>query len=188
MPNIKWSVNIGARALGKFDTLKSFKGKRLKTAGIDAVVECVRNHLMAYAQTHHKSAQRLGAKPTGHLVKAANSIKRTSGGFTITSAGIRRAFHSLNIRAKNAPYLTIPINKISYGKWFRQLPAAIKAKAFRPQGCDIIAYTKRKKLVPLYALKKSVVVPRERRLLPTDATIRRVYKQAFKKAFSNNAR
>lgn len=188
MPKISFKLKAGLNILRQLNSLRSARARKMKSFALDAVVDHIRVYIYVYSLTHHKSAQRLGAKPTGHLVKAANSVKREPKGFSVTSAGFRRAFHDLHIRAKNAPNLTIPINRISYGKWFHELPEAIKEKAFRPKGHDIIAYTENRKLVPLYALKKSVIVPREKNLLPPTKEIAEVYNKAFKEAFSNIAR
>ena len=188
MYEISFNVKISKRIQNILLALKPTPKKQLSSKAMNGVVAYVSNYIYKYSQTHHKSAQRLGATPTGHLEKASRSVRKKGMTFSVTSAGFRRVLQPLTIKAKNKPYLTIPINKISYGKWFRQLPPTIKARAFRPHNTDIIAYKNKhtKGFIPLYALKKSVVVPQEPKLLPTKGQIARAFSTAFVKAFNEH--
>lgn len=82
-----------------------------------------RDHLIEQAKGRHKTANRLGAQPTDHLLLAAESqnLKGMSdaGGVTIgiTSPGIGRAFHPLDIKpSAGKKYLTIPATAEAYGR------------------------------------------------------------------------
>ena len=67
------------------------------------ISETVRGHLRRYALTHHATASRLGARPTGNLEDARVDAASDSSGATVTVAalGIRRALGPLEIRPRN---------------------------------------------------------------------------------------
>lgn len=80
-----------------------------------------RDWLIEQAKVRHKTAQRLGATPTGHLERAAESVTSASDaqGATIgiTSPGISRAFGPLDIKpSAGKKYLTIPATAEAYGR------------------------------------------------------------------------
>lgn len=119
----------------------------------------IQRHLLAIVPKHHKTAQELGAVPTGHIEKGANGIGQYSDDHSATvvipSAGLSRAFHPLHITHKRAPYLTIPINKFSYGYRAYEMAAKFGYKIFRPRGKDILMGKQGDNApIPLYALKK----------------------------------
>lgn len=188
MYKVNFEVKISKRIQDVLHSLKPTPQKQLSSKAMDGIVSFVSKHIYKYAQTHHKSARRLSATPTGHLEKASRSVRKRGMTFSVTSAGFRRVLHPLNIRAKNKPHLTIPISAISYGKWFKQLPASVRNNSFRPYGTDIIAWKPRwsDTFIPLYALKKSVVVPQEPKLLPTKRQIARAFSTAFVTAFNEH--
>lgn len=81
----------------------------------------VRDYLRDSAQFRHATADRLGATPTGHLERAAESVASTfdaAGAYiTVTSPGIGRAFHDVTIVPVNGgKYLTIAANAAAYGR------------------------------------------------------------------------
>lgn len=88
----------------------------------------VRSYIRSIVPQNHRTAESFtpAATPTGHLEKAArNTIyKATQNGATvqITSPGITRAFHPLNIRMKGK-LLTIPARPSpeAYGKRAREV-------------------------------------------------------------------
>lgn len=188
MYKVSFDVKISKRIQNILLALKPTPQKQLSSKAMDGVVSYVSKYIYKYSQTHHKSAQRLGATPTGHLEKASRSVRKRGMTFSVTSAGFRRVLQPLNIRAKNKPNLTIPIHAISYGKWWKQLPANVRNDTFRPYGTNIIAWKPRwsDRFIPLYALKKSVVVPQEPKLLPTKGQIARAFSMAFVSAFNEH--
>ena len=138
--------------------------------------ETVRDHLRAYALSHHKTASRLGARPTGNLEDA--KVEATSGtdGATVTVAalGIRRALGPLEIRPKGKQALTIPVAAVAYGRSVAYLKAH-GVDIFRPNGKNYLATTKGKgksaKIVPLYILAKRATLKHEPGLLPSRDTL-----------------
>lgn len=82
----------------------------------------VRAHITEAARTRHKTADALGAEPTGYLERAANAIEPVAdgaqAGFAITqSAEIFSRFEdAVPITVQRRKWLTIPIDKRTYGK------------------------------------------------------------------------
>ncbi len=79
-----------------------------------------RDYLTSLAQSRHATADSLGAAPTGHLERAAESVMSRSDAegavVGITSPGITRAFSDITITPVNAKYLTIAATAEAYGK------------------------------------------------------------------------
>lgn len=130
----------------------------------------VDNHLSDYAQLHHDTANRLGARPTGNLEDASVDASSGPDGATITVAafGIRRALGPIEIRPKNKQALTIPVAAIAYG----HSVADLKAKGidvFRPKGKNYLAYRENPKSqfsTVIYILAKRATLKHEPDLLP----------------------
>ena len=81
----------------------------------------VRDYLTSLAQTRHATADALGATPTGHLERAAESVTSSSDGdgatVSVSSPGITRAFKEITIVPTNGKkFLTIPAHPDAYGK------------------------------------------------------------------------
>lgn len=165
------------------------------------VRERTADHIAKASVTRHKSADRLGAMHSGFLefapargqLRGGTDYKPqgdnnegapftevqniTSDGVSVVignTPGLRRAFQSLTITPKKAKALTIPIDKISYGRRVSMLKAQ-GHQIFRPRGTNILAESEGKgksaKLRPLYALVKKTVIPQDRGLLPSDNDI-----------------
>lgn len=134
------------------------------------VSETVRDHLRDYALSHHDTANRLGARPTGNLEDARVDASSGPDGATITVAafGIRRALGPIEIRPKNKQALTIPVAAIAYG----HSVADLKAKGidvFRPKGKNYLAYRENPKSqfsTVIYILAKRATLKHEPDLLP----------------------
>lgn len=159
----------------------------------------VREYLQSLAQTRHKTADRLGAMPTGHLERAAESVSSDSDAsgatVTVTSPGITRAFRDITITpGAGKKYLTIPATAEAYGKragafsdlrlqfFGKGLMGLVKAEqsaiATRARsGFDTQRNSRRAPLLDAgrgdvyYWLKKSVKQKQDRTLLPSDATL-----------------
>lgn len=132
----------------------------------------------------HKTAEKFGANPTGILefISGGRGTAASKGGGKIFARGnadsrsifisgvpfIQKAFRSLFITPKKANALTIPLSKISFGKRVKDLRAS-GWNIFRPVGKNVLMgkKTARSKPVVLYALVKSVTIPRDARLLPS---------------------
>lgn len=148
-------------------------GKRAELHGEIAgrIKTIVDNHLADYAHSHHDTANRLGARPTGNLEDARVDASSGPDGATVTVAalGIRRALGPLEIRPRNKQALTIPVAAIAYGRSVDYLRTH-GIDVFRPKGKNYLAMSDGKgkdaKLVPLYILAKRATLRHEPDLLP----------------------
>lgn len=137
-----------------------------------------RKHLVRLSRSRHDSARRLGARPTGHLGRAAESVsvainQSESSTISVTSPGISRALHDVEIKPVNGNWLTIPIHKLAYGKTAWEVSRTIGVSLFRPGAKGkkkkvLSAVERGGKLVNFFALTKSVHLKQDRTLLPSD--------------------
>ena len=139
------------------------------------ISETVRDHLRAYALSHHKTATGLGARPTGNLEDAKVEATSDSDGATVTVAalGIRRALGPVEIRPRNKQALTIPVAAIAYGRSVAYLKAH-GVDVFRPKGKNYLAYKENPKSqfsTVIYILAKRATLKHEPDLLPTRETL-----------------
>ena len=169
-------------ATTKLRTLAARLGPRgrgaLNQGAATELAAVTRAHFRAYAQSHHFSAHRIGAQPTGNLEAAAAAILPSSderaAWCVITAAGINRALHPLTIVPRQKRALTIPVSPYSYGRSVPEM--AREAPIFRIK--DMLARAGSDgRPEYLYALKQRVVVPRDPTMLPaaeklTDAAMR----------------
>ncbi len=123
-----------------------------------------------------------GAKPETF------SRDATADGVTVVVAntpGLRRAYGPLTVRPVRAKCLTIPLHADAYCRTVAELRAEGR-RIFRPKGTGILAEAtgetetaagsdgkphRRRRLRALYALRKSVTLPRDEGLLPGDSEI-----------------
>lgn len=162
------------------------------------LVEKLKDHIGIMSITRHKTADRLGATHTGFYEKARGRVvgrkadEKEAVVAIENTPGLSRAFRDLHITPKTARWLTIPIHRTAYGKSVADL-RSLGHKVFRPGSARILAETTeqteqytdregrkrtRRKLRPLYALVKSVRIPRDKGLLPQAGEIRRLAKEA----------
>lgn len=80
--------------------------------------------------------------------------------------GITRAYHNLDIHAKNAKHLAIPMHREALGVSPRDVPDLFYAK--NKKGTEMLAKTEGGALVVMYILKESVHQDRDSRLMPSD--------------------
>jgi hypothetical protein len=137
--------------------------------------QTVQDHLRGYALSHHASASRLGARPTGNLENAKVTASSGSDGATVTVAapGIRRALGPLTIKPKYKQALTIPVAALAYGRTVAYLKAQ-GVNVFRPKGKNYLAYKenpKSKFSTVLYILAKRATLRHEPGLLPRRETL-----------------
>jgi len=163
-------------SLSRFlDCVKPAGRANIFSAASAALHNLVQRHLLAIKPKHHKTAQSLGAVPTDHIGKGIGGMSHTfddhSATVIIPIAGLNRAFNPLHIVARHARALTLPVNSISYGKRVRELTAH-GWKVFRPRGKDILfGSINNDDPRPLYLLRRAVIIPQDRSLLPTDNEI-----------------
>ena len=140
------------------------------------VQQTVRSHLRRYALTHHATASRLGARPTGNLEKAEVDATSDSAGATVTVAalGIRRALGPITIRPRTKAALTIPVTALAYGRTVSYLRNK-GIDVFRPKGKNYLAYKENPKSqfsTVLYILAKQATLKHEPDLLPSRLTLK----------------
>lgn len=148
--------------------------------GVDGVYEEIHTHFAAYAATHHKTAERLGASPTNVLVDAAENIAVTKnprgGSIRINAPGIRRAFEGFDVVPKNAKALTIPLIAAAYGKRAREYPGelkVVKAKSGRAYLVDEDTGE------GVYLLLKHVYIPHDPDMLPDNRTMNNAFREGI---------
>lgn len=156
--------------------LSSSGRKEMNEAMGITVREVTRDYLTKISGERHKSAERLGASPTGHLAQAVRAVEAStlnadalSATLTISHVGLSRAFHDVTITPKNAKALTIPVSAIAYGRRAREFQNLFVfkhegGKAFLAQR-DPTSGSFR----TLYLLVRSVTQKQDRTLLPSDA-------------------
>ncbi len=145
------------------------------------------------AATEHRTANSLGAAPTGHLADAYEAIEgqaTADGASLLVPSGGRlaAAFGPVTIRPKSGKFLTIPVAKDSYGKragefgdelFFlrvgpkRQAVLARRQERVETGGFDRSKskgkrYDNDKPLEVLYVLVSESNIPEDRNLIPFD--------------------
>lgn len=164
---------------------------RLVHSFIAPLAESVtRDYMIIQANGRHATARRLGAQPTGHLSRAAESVESSfddaAATVSITSPGIRRAVGPMTIKATRRKWLTIPAVGSVYGKkaaeqgnlafmsFRRGTAALVEAEPYRiTSGRNKGKMGKRPVLdaagkpMIVYWLKKEVTIKEDRTLLPS---------------------
>ena len=161
---------LSEKLLGNMESVYRNAGVRL--------ARCIRNHMRLLASTRHDTANKLGASPTHHF-KASDVLppNATSAdvSVTVTTPGISRAYHDIDIDPVNGQFLTIPLHADAYGlsaseyserygKLFRinQRGSTEKGKVLYTS--DVLT----KKPVPLFALVSHVHQVRDSSLMPSN--------------------
>lgn len=149
-----------------------------RNAGV-RLARCIRNHMRLLSSTRHDTANKLGATPTGHF-RASDVLPPNSTNsdvsVTITTPGIGRAYHDIDIDPVNGQFLAIPLHADSYGISPREYSERY-GKLFRinrPGSTEKgkVLYTKdvlNGKPIPMYALTAHVHQVRDSSLMPTNA-------------------
>ena len=150
--------------------------RELFSTGGAALAMTVRSHLRRTGASRHNTASRLGATPTGHILKGAARVTSFSTSdsaiVSVPIAGISRAFQNLTIRAQRANALTLPVAAASYGHRVREMKR-LGWNVFRPRGKDFLMGTREgdKDAKLLYVLRKQVTIRKDRSLLPSNAEV-----------------
>ena len=161
---------LSEKLLGNMESVYRNAGVRL--------ARCIRNHIRLLANTRHDTANRLGATPTNHFrasdVQPPNATS-SDVSVTVTTPGISRAYHDIDIDPVNGQFLTIPLHADTYGLSAREYSDRygrlfrINQKGSTEKGK--VLYTKdvlNGKPVPLYALVSHVHQPRDPSLMPSN--------------------
>lgn len=141
------------------------------------LARCIRKHMRMLAATRHSSSQKLGASPSNHF-KASDVLEPvvTESGATVavTTLGISRAFHDLDIYPKEASALAIPLHASAYGMSPREINDRglytlfrINRKGSTEKG-NVLYRNEDGQLIPMYALTAHVHQNQDRSLMPSD--------------------
>ena len=184
-------VDVDMRELARRIGAVASKGmlREMTRSVASSLLEFVKDHLDEMAATRHKVADRLGAEHTRCLEFASGRVAGSKTGQTtkitaesdssatisiLNTPGLTRAYHDLDIApTKGKKWLTIPISRVSYGKRVADL-RGMGRRVFRMGRSRVLAVsdeTGKGRARPVYALVKSVRIPRDRGLLPTRAQL-----------------
>ena len=181
MINISTETAVGAKLRQLLARLSADARRHLHSVAGTAVQEAVRTHLLRYARSHHKTAYRLGARPTGVLSRAASAVGMqatpAAAEISVAAPGIARALRPLHIRPKRRKSLTIPISAESYGRKVDELRA--KFRIYRVGRILLGKHQGDAAPTPLYALSRGVTIPMEPGLLPAQEEITRAAKSGY---------
>ena len=142
----------------------------------------IRDHLLDYAQGHHKTAEKLGAQPTGFWSTAVESVSMPSALQTdeqsarleLASPGMARAFGPVDILPNGHPFLTLPVAPEAYGNRIgtKDNPRFPGGFFFQGKSGGLLYGIKRgEEIYPLYLLVASVHQEQDRTILPSDEDI-----------------
>ena len=153
----------------------------MRIAGAGNIEELTRSHIATAAQTRHKTATRLGASPTQYLLNKASSVEAIGapGRVLLSVSGeiFKRTFEPVTVSAVNAKMLTIPIAAESYGKRAGEFGKLFVFTAKTGKQSSFLARKVDGKMEFLFLLKKTVVLPQDRGLLPSEEDIFKAVEQ-----------
>ena len=144
--------------------------------------KATRDHIIRQAPERHKTAEGLGADPTGEMTKAAGRVTSESSAedamVSVPSYLFRRAFGPVSIRPISSPVLTIPASAPAYGKRAGELRSQ-GWKIFRPGTSKVLlGYKDKETPIPLYFLASAVTQQQDRTLLPSNDEFAKVAGEA----------
>lgn len=177
MPMLEVTVSIPSNVENLSKKIEAGMSSVYKNAGV-RLARVIRNHMRLLSSTRHDTANRLGATPTNHFkasdVQPPNATS-SDVSVTVTTPGISRAYHDIDIDPVNGQFLTIPLHSEAYGlsaseyserygKLFRinQRGSTEKGKVLYTS--DVLT----KKPVPLFALVSHVHQVRDSSLMPSN--------------------
>ena len=144
--------------------------------------EAVRRHVREAAKTRHKTADRLGAPRSGYLARAAETVEASGDkeGVELKIAGaiFKRVNGPVVVRPLKKQYLTIPIHR-----------EAVQHRASEISGLFVVRSKKNNVLlckrgptkgsvVPYFLLRRLVILPEDKELLPSPEQLGRVAERA----------
>lgn len=126
------------------------------------------------APATHKTATKLGARPTGHLTNAAGAVESASDDRAAylripAKTALSRAFSEVRVTPRNAKALAIPTHALTYGKWPREWPKDAFRLVKTPGRPAALAFASGPNEGEIaYRLVPSATLPQDRALLPSD--------------------
>lgn len=162
-------------------------GRRVLDEGAGAeLYALVRAHFRSYALVHHKSADRLGARRTGHWEGAASAMVHgvdSSGPFVeLKAPGIARAVRPVQVLPRRGKALTIPVHALAYGRRVAELRG--RYMIFRVKNLLLTRLKKKDAPIPLYALVRSAVLPRDKNMLPEKSAMTAAVTRGYKRVIA----
>lgn len=131
-----------------------------------------RDHIVHAAQSRHKTAQRLGASPSNYLLNKASSVEAigSPGAVLLTVKGdiFKRTFQPVTVNAVKAKMLTIPWSAEAYGRRAGEFANLFVHVSKGGSGPAFLAQRDGGRMKFLFLLKRSVVLPQDRGLLPEE--------------------
>lgn len=133
----------------------------------------LRDYGRATAPSQHRTANRLGATPTGHLENAYNRVESSASAkagsvWVPGSSRLRAAFGSYTVRPTGGrKYLTIPVTPEAYGKRAGEIPDLVFMKV-GPNETPILAKKDGERFRTYYLLTRQATIPEDRSLIPFD--------------------
>ena len=165
--------DFGRRIERQMDKVLTNAGQRL--------ARCIRNHMRMLAQTRHGASEALGAKPSNHF-KATDVldpvVRNNAVEVAITTPGISRAYHDIDIYPKEASALAIPLHAAAYGIQPREINDRgtyelfrINRKGSTDKGNVLYTTDEEGGLIPMYALTQHVHQVKDPSLMPSEAAM-----------------
>ena len=171
--------------------LAKLSGRLRNRAGLNAFIaadeeKLFSSYIRTQASLRHRTAQALGATPTGELERAAASPEGTSdeNGVKISLRPghlFSRAFRDVTIKPSGGKkYLTIPVNAAAYGKRAGEFGKSLRFMRVGPKKTAILAVPgdKGRQFETMYVLVPSARQKQDRILLPSDADITAIAEEA----------
>lgn len=169
-------VTIPVNVTGPAATLQRIRNavanRRLLNARIAVAASGLTRKYVAGLQ-RHKTAEKLGAKPTGHLQRASRGIEAASDAERAIiriprASGLGRAFYDITIRPGSGKrFLTIPADRRTYGRRAGEFPPG--ALVFSTVGGRYPALMFKDSWTVAYWLVREVTQKQDRTLLPSDS-------------------
>jgi hypothetical protein len=147
--------------------------KALNAKIAHGMAELTRAYLRTSLSDRHRSANRLGARPTGHYARQAQFIQHASNDDVAIvrypkSSGLGRAFHQVTILPTGGRKLVVrPACAETYGKMPSEFPP--ETFAFTVVGGRFPALVWRKDWTVAYWAARKFTQKQDRSLLPSDA-------------------
>jgi hypothetical protein len=161
------------------DVLGKPLGLHTRIAG--RVETLVRDYIRTTGDDRHATARRLNATPTLHYIRSAQTVKGkavpTGAEVTLRGEIFARVDRDVTVTARKSKYLTIPNTRYAYGRRAREI-GGLRFVKFRNGtmalvrdvvGGGPLSTTTRRSVTVVYWLKKSVLLKKDRSLLPSDA-------------------
>lgn len=167
-------VTVEVPSFDYADRLAKQMSSVYRNAG-ERLARCIRQHMRMLAASRHGTSSKLGASPSNHF-KASDVLEPvvTADGVTVsvTTPGISRAYHDIDIFPKEASALAIPLHASAYGFSPREINDRGTYKMFRIKKGgvpgNVLYRNEDGELIAMYALTQHVHQVQDPSLMPTD--------------------